>query len=84
MMNVRDAMKDDAPPLHDDLTTTELGEDTDKHSNIVTHFRFEQGDLEKGFAEANVIVEQESPTLPYTKATSSPKTVRPCGTRMVK
>ena len=63
MMNVRDAMKDDAPLLHDDLTTTELGEDTAKHSNIVTHFRFEQGDLEKGFAEADVIVEQE-----YTNA----------------
>ena len=63
VMNVRDAMKDDAPLLHDDLTTTELGEDTDKHSNIATHFRFEKGDLEKGFAEADVIVEQE-----YTNA----------------
>ena len=59
VMNVRDAMKDDAPLLHDDLTTTELGEDTGKHSNIATHFRFEQGDLEKGFAEAEVIVERE-------------------------
>ena len=58
-MNVRDAMKDHAPLLHDDLTTTELGEDTGKHSNIATHFRFEQGDLDKGFAEADVIVERE-------------------------
>ena len=59
VMNVRDAMKDDAPLLHDDLTTTELGEDTGKHSNIASHFRFEQGDLDKGFAEADVVVERE-------------------------
>ena len=72
VMNVRDAMKDDAPLLHDDLTsydasgslsTTELAEEPDKHSNIVTHFLFELGDLEKGFAEADAIVERE-----YTNA----------------
>jgi xanthine dehydrogenase molybdenum-binding subunit len=64
VMNVQDAMKDSAPLLHDELTTTELGEQTDKHSNIASHFRFEQGDIEKGFAEADVVVEQE-----FTNAT---------------
>ena len=64
VMNVRDAMKDGAPLLHDDLTTTELGEQTDKHSNIADHFRHEQGDVEKGFADADVVVEQE-----FTNAT---------------
>ena len=59
VMNVLDAMKDDAPLLHDDLTFNDLGEETDKRSNIASRFRFEQGDLEKGFAEADVIVERE-------------------------
>ena len=64
VMDVREAMKDNAPLLHDDLTTTELGERTDKHSNVASHFRYEQGDVEKGFAEADVVVERE-----FTNAT---------------
>ena len=64
VMDVREAMKDSAPLLHDDLTTTELGERTDKHSNIASHFRYEQGDVEKGFAKADVVVERE-----FTNAT---------------
>ena len=64
VMDVLDAMKDDAPLLHDDLTLTELGEQTDKHGNVASHFRYEQGDLEKGFAEADIVVERE-----FTNAT---------------
>ena len=64
VMDVRAAMEDGSPLLHDDQTTTDLGERTDKHSNVATHFLYEQGDLEKGFAEADVIVEHE-----YTNAT---------------
>ena len=59
VMDVRAAMEDGATLLHEDQTTTELGERTDKHSNVATHIIFEQGDLEKGFAEADVIVERE-------------------------
>ena len=59
---VRQAMADDAELLHDDQTTSELGENTDNHSNIATHFRYEQGDLEQGFAAADVIVEREYST----------------------
>ena len=64
VMDVRDAMKDSAPLLHDELTLTELGERTDKHSNVASHFRYQQGDLEKGFAEADIVVERE-----FTNAT---------------
>ena len=46
--NVLDAMKDDAELLHDDLTTTELGEETDKHSNVSNRFVYEQGDVAEG------------------------------------
>ena len=64
VMDVREAMKDGAALLHDELTLTELGEQTDKHSNVATHFRYEQGDIEKGFAEADIVVERE-----FTNAT---------------
>ena len=57
-------MKDDAPLIHEEVTTSELGEQTEKPSNIATHFRFELGDVDKGFAQADVIVERE-----YTTAT---------------
>ena len=62
VVNVLEAMKESAPLLHEDLTTTELGERTDRHSNIVSHFRHTLGDPEKGFAEADVIVEREYTT----------------------
>ena len=58
-MEVREAMEDGAPLVHEDMTTTELGEDTGKPSNIVSHFRHEMGDPGKGFAEADVVVERE-------------------------
>ena len=54
-----EAMKGDAPLLHDDIKTTELGEETDKVSNVAAHFQFKKGDIEKGFAEADVVVERE-------------------------
>ena len=59
VMDVHQAMADDAPLIQEELTTTELGERTDKKSNIATHVQHSQGDIEKGFAEADVIVERE-------------------------
>jgi len=57
--NVLEAMKEDAPILHDDLETVELGEKTGKNSNIADHFQNRLGDIDKGFAEADFIVERE-------------------------
>ena len=62
VMNVLDAMRKDAPLLHDDLYTDELGQTADVPSNIASHFRHEMGDLEKGFAEADIVVEREFET----------------------
>ena len=59
---VRQAMAADAELLHESQTTEELGEKTGTASNIATHFRYEQGDLEQGFAAADVIVEREYST----------------------
>ncbi|MBM3728651.1 MAG: xanthine dehydrogenase family protein molybdopterin-binding subunit [Acidobacteria bacterium] len=54
-----DAMRDGAPILHADLRMKELGQKTDRVSNISDHFRHVMGDAEKGFAEAEVVVEGE-------------------------
>ena len=57
--NVLEAMKDDAELLHDDLTTTEFGEQTDQHSNISNRFVYEQGDVEAALANADFVIERE-------------------------
>ncbi|MDA0264382.1 MAG: xanthine dehydrogenase family protein molybdopterin-binding subunit [Chloroflexi bacterium] len=59
VMNVHQAMAEGAPLLHEDLTTTELGERTDKKSNVATHIQYSQGDVDAAFAKADVIVERE-------------------------
>ena len=59
VLTAPDAMKDDAPLLHDDLVTEEFGEKTDRLSNVAEHFQHKLGDLDKGFAEADVVVERE-------------------------
>jgi CO/xanthine dehydrogenase Mo-binding subunit len=63
VMDVQDAMREDAPLLHDDtLRTTYMGEASDKPSNIAAYMKFEKGDVEKGFAAADVVVEREFET----------------------
>ena len=59
VISVTQAMQADAPLVIEDLTTTELGERTDKRSNVATHFKYELGDPEAGFAQADVVVERE-------------------------
>jgi len=54
-----DAMREGAPILHEDLRTKEFGKQTDKVSNVAEHFQHALGDVAKGFAEADVIVERE-------------------------
>ncbi len=60
VLNVLDAMRDDAPILHPELRTREAGAVVgDKPTNIASHEQFAFGDVERGFAEADVIVERE-------------------------
>ena len=61
-IDVLDAMKDDAPILHEDLKATELGQQTDKVSNVVNHFQFKLGEPGTGFEEADVVIEREFDT----------------------
>lgn len=59
VLDVLEAMKEDAPLLHGDLKTNSLGKMSEKPSNVARHFQNKKGDIEKGFAEADVIVEHE-------------------------
>ena len=67
--NVRESMLDVAPVLHQNLRTRELAPlaepAPDRPSNISAHRQFAMGDVEKGFAEADVIVEREFQTNRY-------------------
>lgn len=56
---VLDAMRDDAPILHEHLRTDSMGREGDGPTNISTHLHFEQGDVEQGFAAADVVIERE-------------------------
>jgi CO/xanthine dehydrogenase Mo-binding subunit len=59
VLDVHHAMRADAPVLLNDLFTDELGQKAGKPSNIASHSQHKRGDLDKGFAEAAVIVERE-------------------------
>ena len=59
VLDVREAMQEGAPQLHDDMTTQEFGEDTGKKSNLATHFQHKLGDPDKAFATADVVIERE-------------------------
>jgi xanthine dehydrogenase molybdenum-binding subunit len=53
------AMKPDAPILHDDLRTDELGKKWDKPTNVQVKMVFEKGQIADGFKQADIIVERE-------------------------
>jgi CO/xanthine dehydrogenase Mo-binding subunit len=59
VLTAPDAMQDGAPLLHEEMKTKELGEPTDRVSNVADHLRYAMGDIDAGFAEADVIVERE-------------------------
>jgi CO/xanthine dehydrogenase Mo-binding subunit len=59
VIDVEAAMKESAPLLHEDLLTESLGQRANKPSNIAKHFQFKLGDVEKGFAQCVVVVEEE-------------------------
>jgi xanthine dehydrogenase molybdenum-binding subunit len=54
-----EAMREGAPILHEDLKTKEFGEQTSRVSNVAEHFRHAMGDVDAGFAEADITVERE-------------------------
>ena len=58
VLTAPDAMAGGAPILISDLTTQEFGKDTGVSSNVADHFQHKMGDLDSGFAKADVVVER--------------------------
>ena len=61
-MCVQDAMKDEAPLLHDELITHTLDDKPARPSNIASHIQFEKGKVDEGFAAADIVIEREFKT----------------------
>src|SRR5207247_1812818 len=64
VIDVVEAMRPDAPLLHDDLFTAGVEPRPEKPSNIAKRVEIKQGDVEAGFKLADVIVEREFKTAP--------------------
>src|SRR5262249_19440171 len=64
VIDVVDAMRPGAPLLHDDLFTVGVDPKPDKPSNVAKRVEITLGDVEAGFAKADVIVEREFKTAP--------------------
>ena len=68
LLSIAESMKDGAPVIHDKLSTHfthdrfAKGDDTGVKGNVASHIQHKLGDIEKGFKEADVIVEREFTT----------------------
>lgn len=58
VINVDQAMAKDAPILHQNYSSDHLGKKV-KNSNIAAHVRHENGDIDKGFKESDLVIEKE-------------------------
>ncbi len=64
VIDVVDAMKPDAPLLHEDMYTEGVSPKPDKPSNIAKQVEFVLGDVDKGFGDAEVVIERTFNTEP--------------------
>ncbi len=62
VIDVIEAMADDAPVLHDTMITQGVTPAPEKASNVAKRVDFALGDIDAGFAQADVIVEREFTT----------------------
>ena len=64
VIDVVEAMKPDAPVLHDDQFTKGVEPTPDKPSNVALRMESKLGDVEAGFRQADIIIEREFNTKP--------------------
>ncbi|HXU22391.1 MAG TPA: xanthine dehydrogenase family protein molybdopterin-binding subunit [Tepidiformaceae bacterium] len=75
VMDVRDAMREDAPLLSETRHTRSMGGKTsEKPSNIAAYNQFKGGDIDAAFAEADAIVEREFTTAMVHQGYIEPQT----------
>jgi CO/xanthine dehydrogenase Mo-binding subunit len=72
VIDVEDAMKPDAPVLHDDLFTQGIDPKPSKPSNIAKRITFNKGDVAAGWREAEVTIERKYTTQPVHQAYIEP------------
>ena len=78
VLDVREAMADDAPILLEELRTVAMGEVGDKPTNVAQHFRHARGDLEAGYEALPTQLSSASSRPRWSiRATWSPRH-RPC------
>jgi CO/xanthine dehydrogenase Mo-binding subunit len=68
-----EAMQPDAPVLHDHVRTKGVKDGADKPTNVIERLDLAMGDVTKGFAEADVIVEREFDTKPMHQGYIEPQ-----------
>jgi CO/xanthine dehydrogenase Mo-binding subunit len=72
VIDVDDAMNPDAPLLFEDMITRGIEPAPTKPSNVAKRVEFKIGDLDAGFAEADIIVEKEFRTAAVHQAYIEP------------
>jgi CO/xanthine dehydrogenase Mo-binding subunit len=80
VLTVDEAMADGAPLLHDNMITSGVDPKPETPSNVASKVSFDRGDLEQGFADADVVVEREFTTKPVHQGYIEPHAcVADCG-----
>jgi CO/xanthine dehydrogenase Mo-binding subunit len=72
VIDVEAAMAPDAPLLHGDMFTQGVDPKPTKPSNVAKKIIFTKGDIAKGFAEAEVVIERKYTTQPVHQAYIEP------------
>ena len=75
VIDVEEAMRPDAPLLHDDLFTQGVEPAPEAPSNVAARMEFSIGDIEAGFARAEVVVEREFTTKSVNQGYIEPQAV---------
>ena len=73
VIDVEEAMAEDAPLLFEDMITRGVNPAPERPSNVSKRVGFEIGDLDRGFAEADEIVEKHFKTAPIHQAYIEPQ-----------
>src|SRR6266513_5682601 len=72
VIDVEEAMKPDAPLLHDDLLTQGVDPKPTHPSNVAKVVAFSKGDIDAGFRDADVIIERRYSNAPVHQAYIEP------------
>jgi CO/xanthine dehydrogenase Mo-binding subunit len=64
VLTVDEAMADDAPILHEGMRTRGVDPAPETDSNVASRVNHERGELDRGFAEADVVIERTFTTKP--------------------